>query len=107
MNNLSKIEMASFVLNEDKKNNIKELLCSFYGASDVNYRDVSYGICIDVIGSCNFRFVKNAIKKTLDVPDESIGILSESDEKSLATYVYMPEKDKSLQKRLKMFKSVK
>lgn len=107
MNGVSKIELASLILNEDKKNNLKDLLCSFYGAKEVNYRNVSYGICIDVIGSCNFRFIKNAIKKTLNVPEESIGTLSESDEKNSATYVYMPENDKVLQKQLKSIKSVK
>jgi hypothetical protein len=107
MNDISKIELASFVLNEVKKNSLKDLLCSFYGATEVNYRDTTYGICIDIVGSCNFRFIKNAIRKTLDVPDESISTLSESTEKNSATYVYMPENDKILQKRLKSFKSYK
>ena len=58
MNDISKIELASFVLNEVKKNSLKDLLCSFYGATEVNYRDTTYGICIDIVGSCNFRFIK-------------------------------------------------
>jgi hypothetical protein len=60
MNELSKIDMANLVFSNDKKAKIKDVLCSKYGATDVQYRDLTYGICIDVVGTDSFRFVKNA-----------------------------------------------
>lgn len=101
MNELSKIQMAKLVLTEDKKNKITNVLCSFYGASDVQYRDLTYGISIDVSGSNSFRFIKSAIIKLLDVTEDTIGTLGESEKTLSASYVYMPEKDKSLVKKLR------
>lgn len=101
MSTLTKLEMANMVLNEDKKNQIKNLLKSHYGVNDVQYKDLSYGICIEIDGGKSFRFIKSAITKVLDVNDDTISILSESEEKSKASYVYLPEKDRALNKRLK------
>lgn len=104
MNELSKIDMANLVLNEDKKVKIKNVLCTMYGATDVQYRDLSYGICIDVTGTDSFRFVKNAILKMLDVHEETLSVLGESKRSLKASYVYLPEKDKVLNRRLKKTK---
>lgn len=106
MNELSKIDMANLVLSDDKKTKIKNTLCGMYGATDVQYRDLSYGICIDVVGTDSFRFVKNAILKTLDVHEETLSVLGESKRTLKASYVYLPEKDKVLNKRLKKSKSI-
>jgi hypothetical protein len=105
MNELSKIDMANLVFSEDKKIKIKNVLCDKYGATDVQYRDLSYGICIGVVGTDSFRFVKNAILKTLDVQEETLSVLGESKRSLKASYVYLPEKDKILNKRLKKVKS--
>jgi hypothetical protein len=105
MNELSKIDMANLVFSEDKKTKIKDMLCSKYGATDVQYRDLTYGICIEVVGTDSFRFVKNAIIKTLDVHEETLTVLGESKRSLKASYVYLPEKDKVLNKRLKRTKS--
>ena len=105
MNELSKIDMANLVFSEDKKIKIKNVLCDKYGATDVQYRDLSYGICIDVVGTDSFRFVKNAIMKTLDVQEETLTVLGESKRSMKASYVYLPEKDKALYKRLKKLKT--
>lgn len=105
MNELSKIDMANLVFNNDKKAKIKSVLCTKYGATDVQYRDLSYGICIDVVGTDSFRFVKNAILETLDVHEETLSTLGESKRSMKASYVYLPEKDKVLNKRLKKLKT--
>jgi hypothetical protein len=97
--------MANLVFSEDKKIKIKNVLCDKYGATDVQYRDLSYGICIDVVGTDSFRFVKNVIMKTLDVHEETLSVLGESKRSMKASYVYLPEKDKVLNKRLKRSKS--
>lgn len=101
MNVMTKLEMANLVLSEDKKANLKDLLCSFYGAKDVQYRELPYGIGIDIKGPCTYRFVKNAIINHLSVTEETISVLGESEKDMCATYVYMPEKDKNLQRKLK------
>jgi hypothetical protein len=105
MNELSKIDMANLVFSEDKKIKIKNVLCDKYGATDVQYRDLTYGICIDVMGTDSFRFVKNAIVKELDVHEETLTVLGESKRALKASYVYLPEKDKVLNKRLKKLKT--
>jgi hypothetical protein len=108
MNKLSKIEMANLVLNEEKKNELRNLLCTFYGVKQVNYSELSYGICIDITGSDNtssFRFIKNAIKDVLNVKEDTISVLSESESQMTAKYVYLPEKDRVLIKKLKLSNS--
>jgi hypothetical protein len=105
MNELTKIDMANLVFSQDKKAKIKDVLCSKYGATDVQYRDLTYGICIDVVGTDSFRFVKNAILNTLDVHEDTLSVLGESKRTLKALYVYLPEKDKVLNKRLKRVKS--
>jgi len=101
MNELSKIDMANLVFNEDIKDKIRNVLCSFYGARDVQYKDLNYGICIEISGTDSFRFIKNAIGKVLDVSEDTISILGESLKDQRASYVYLPEKDKNLHKRLR------
>jgi hypothetical protein len=98
MNNLSRLEMANLILNTDQ---LKNLLCKTYGVKDVSFKDLSYGIGIDISGVDSFLFIKNAIVKTLDVSDDTIAVLSESNRKKFASYVYLPEKDRKLHKRLK------
>lgn len=105
MNELTKIDMANLVFSQDKKAKIKDVLCSKYGATDVQYRDLTYGICIDVVGTDSFRFVKNAILNTLDVHEDTLSVLGESKRTLKASYVYLPEKDKVLNKRLKKLKT--
>lgn len=104
MNALSKIDMANMVLNADKKKQIKQMLCEKYGATEVLYKDLSYGIGIDVIGTDSFWFIKNAILKTLNVSEDTLSVLGESTRTLKASYVYLPEKDKVLTKRLKYVK---
>lgn len=101
MDKLSKIQMANIVLTDDKKVNLTNVLRSFYGVSDVKYRDLTYGIGIDVSGSNSFKFIKSAITKVLEVTDETLGVLGECDKNLTASYVYMPEKDRDLHKKLK------
>lgn len=101
MSTLTKLEMANIVLNEEKKNQIKNILKSHYGVIDVQYRDLSYGICIDIDGAKGFRFIKSAITKVLEVNDDTVSVLTENEQKSKASYVYLPEKDRALNKRLK------
>lgn len=101
MNQLSKIEMAKLVITEDVKSKITNMLCSFYGATDVQYCDLTYGIGINISGSSSFRFIKSAIVKVLNVTEDTIGVLGESDKNLTASYVYLPEKDKNLQRKLK------
>jgi hypothetical protein len=57
------------------------------------------------MGTDSFRFVKNAIVKELDVHEETLTVLGESKRTLKASYVYLPEKDKVLNKRLKKLKS--
>jgi hypothetical protein len=80
------------------------LLCSFYGAKDVQYRELSYGIGIDTKGSCTYRFIKRAIINLLAVSEDIISVLLESEEDMCVTYVCLPEKDKNLQRKLKKIK---
>lgn len=101
MNTMSKLEMATLVVNEDKKSKIKDVLCSFYGAKDVQYSDLTYGVRIDVHGTDSFRFIKSAITKVLQVNEDTLAILSESKKDMYASYVYLPEKDRTLNKKLK------
>ena len=101
MNELSKIDMANLVFNEDKKAKIKDVLCSFYGAKDVQYKDLSYGLCIEISGTDSFRFIKSAIGKVLEVSEDTLGVLGENKNSQKASYVYLPEKDKNLHKKLK------
>ena len=106
MNELSKIDMANLVFSQDKKTKIKNVLCYNYGATDVQYRDLTYGICIDVVGTNSFRFIKNVILNTLDVNEETLTVLVENKRTLKSSYVYLPEKDTSLNKRLKKLKTV-
>jgi hypothetical protein len=105
MNELRKIDMANLVFSQDKKIKIKDMLCSKYGATDVQYKDLTYGICIEVVGTDSFRFVKNTIINMLDVHEETLTVLGENKRSLKASYVYLPEKDKVLNKRLKKLKT--
>lgn len=101
MNNLSRIEQANLTFNSSKREQLKELLYKTYGATGVNFRELSYGIAIDINGTDSFRFIRNAITKFLDVKEDTISVLLESEKKKFASYVYLPEKDRKLQKRLR------
>ena len=98
---LTKIEMANLVFNQNKKNKIKDILCNSHGATDVTYKDMSYGICIQISGTESFRFVRDAILKELNIEENTLSILTENKKTLSATYVYLPDKDKNLNKKLK------
>ena len=51
-----------------------------------------------------FRFIKNAIGKVLEVSEDTLSVLGENKKSQKASYVYLPEKDKVLNKRLKKLK---
>lgn len=105
MNTLTKIQMANLVVSEDKKVIIKNTLCKFYGATDVTYKEMPSGILIEVSGTDSFRFIKDAIIKTLEVKENALSILNENKKTLSASYIFLPEKDQSLGKKLnKMLK---
>ena len=97
--------MANLVVNENKKVIIKDMLCKFYGATDVTYKDMPYGILIEVSGTDSFRFIKDAIVKTLEVKETALSVLNENKKALTASYIFLPEKDQNLSKKLnKMLK---
>lgn len=101
MNTISKIETAQLVLTDEKKKQIVDVLKSHYGVGDVQYKDMNYGISIDIDGITSFRFIKQAIIKILNINDDALSILSENEKLNKATYVYLPEKDKNVTRLLK------
>lgn len=99
--NLSKQEMVSLVFTDQVKNNLKLFLEKNYKVTEVNYKPLDYGLGIEVFGSNSFNFIKNAVAKICGVSVDTIVILKEDENKSTAYYAYMPEKDKTLQKKFK------
>lgn len=99
--NLSKQEMVSLVFTDEIKNNLKLFLEEKYKVTSVNYKPLDYGLGIEIVGSNSFNFIKNSLTKISGISIDTIAILREDEDKSSAYYVYMPEKDKILQKKLK------
>jgi hypothetical protein len=56
---------------------------------------------IETIGSNNFTLIKNNLCKFTGLPIETFFVLKEDEENNSGFYAYMPEKDKSLQKKFK------
>lgn len=101
MNNLNKKEMVSLVFTDEVKNNLKSFLERNYKVTEVKYKSLDYGLGIEINGSNSFNFIKNSLSKITGVPVDTIIVLKEDENKSSAYYAYMPEKDKTLQKKLK------
>ena len=104
MNSMTKTEMAGLVFTDIVKQNLVNLLKTHYGVSDINFKDMNYGLSMEINGSDRFNFIKNAIVKTCNVDLNTISILSENMDKKKALYAYLPEKDRNLQKKLKRIK---
>lgn len=101
---MTKTEMAGLVFTDIVKRDLVNLLKTNYGVSDINFKDMNYGVAIEIDGSDRFNFIKSAITKISGVDLNTISILSENVEKKKAFYAYLPEKDKNLQKKLKRIK---
>lgn len=101
---MTKTEMAGLVFTDIVKQNLVNLLKTNYGVSDINFKDMSYGIAIEINGSDRFNFMKSAITKVSGIDTSTISILSENLEQKKAFYAYLPEKDRNLQKKLKRIK---
>ena len=104
MNNMTRTEMAGLVFTHDVKQNLVNLLKNHYGVTDINFKDMSYGLAMEINGTDRFDFIKGAIIKTIGINLNTISILSENIKERKAFYAYMPEKDLVLQKRLKRIK---
>ena len=104
MNNMTRTEMAGLVFTHDVKQNLVNLLKNHYGVTDINFKDMSYGLAIEINGTDRFDFIKGAIIKTIGINLNTISILSENVKERKAFYAYMPEKDLVLQKKLKRIK---
>lgn len=100
MNNMSKQELAAFVFNNELQTTVRNTLRNHYGVKEVNYSLLNYGMGIEILGSASFTFIRNAMTKVSGLSDETFSVLRENAETSTAFYVYMPEKDRSLQKRM-------
>jgi hypothetical protein len=101
---MTKTEMAGLVFTDNVKQNLTNLLKTNYGVHDINFKNMTYGIGMEINGTDRFSFIKNAITKTIGVNLDTISILSENEDEKKAFYVYLPEKDRNLQKRLKRIK---
>lgn len=104
MNNMTKTEMAGLVFTDIVKQDLVNLLKTNYGVSEINIKDTTYGVSIEINGSDRFNFIKGAITKVCGVELNTISVLSENLEKKKAFYAYLPEKDRNLQKKLKRIK---
>ena len=96
--------MAGLVFTHDVKQNLVNLLKNHYGVTDINFKDMSYGLAMEINGTDRFDFIKGAIIKTIGINLNTISILSENVKERKAFYAYMPEKDLVLQKKLKRIK---
>ena len=98
--NISKQELSSLVFTEQVKTDVENTLKSHYGVKNVNYRLLNYGMGIEISGSDSFNFIKGAVVKVTGLPSETFSVMSEDQEKCCAFYVYMPEKDRMVYKRI-------
>jgi hypothetical protein len=101
INNLSKQELAELIFDEELKTLVSSTLTNHYGVKSVEYRPLNYGVGIQLTGSDSFGFILGAISKVTGIAIESFGILGENKDAKTAFYAYLPEKDKSLHRRLK------
>lgn len=97
---MSKQELASLVFTDKVKTDVENTLKCHYGVKDVNYRLLNYGMGIEISGSDSFGFIKGAVAKVTGLPSDTFSIMSEDTEKRCAFYVYMPEKDKMVYRRI-------
>jgi len=104
MTNMTRTEMAGLVFTDVVKRNLISLLKTNYGVEDINFKDTTYGLGIEINGSDSFNFIKGAITKTIGINVNTLSVLSENAKERKAFYAYMPEKDVVLQKRLKRIK---
>lgn len=101
INNPSKQELAELIFDDELKTLVSSTLTNHYGVKTVEYRPLSYGIGIYVTGSDSFGFILGAIVKVTGIAIDSFGILGEHKEEKTAFYAYLPEKDKTLYRKLK------
>ena len=99
-NNMTKQELAAFVFNDELKAAVRNTLTNHYGVKEVNYRLLNYGMGIEISGSDSFTFIRDAMTKVSGLAVETFSVLGENVEKGTAFYVYLPEKDRVLQKKL-------
>ena len=97
---MTKRELAAFIFNDELKAAVRNTLTHNYGVKEVNYRLLNYGMGIEISGSDSFTFIRDAMCKVAKLPAETFSVLGENAEKGTAFYVYLPEKDRALQKRL-------
>ena len=67
MSNMSKTEMADLVFTDVVKQNLANLLKNHYGVTDVFYKNMSYGVAMEINGTDRFNFIKGAITKTIGI----------------------------------------
>jgi hypothetical protein len=103
--NINKQELATLVFNEELKSNVENTLKNHYGVKTVNYRLMTYGMGIEISGSDSFDFIRGAMVKVSGLPTETFSIISEDKKSQSAFYVYMPEKDKALNRRIRRDKN--
>jgi hypothetical protein len=101
INNLSKQELAELIFNDELKTLVSSTLTNHYGVKTVEYRQLTYGVGIQLTGSDSFGFILGAISKVTGIATESFGVLGENKDTKTAFYAYLPEKDKGLYRRLK------
>lgn len=101
---MTKMQMAELVFTDIVKQDLSNLLKNKYGVSEISFKDMTYGVGIEINGSDRFNFIKSAITNVCGVELETISILSENLEKKKAFYAYLPEKDRNLQRRLRRIK---
>jgi len=99
-NNMTKQELAAFVFNDELKAAVRNTLTNHYGVKEVKYRLLNYGMGIEISGSDSFNFIRDAMTKVSGLAVETFSVLAENAEMGTAFYVYLPEKDRGLQKKL-------
>jgi len=100
-NNINKQELAQLVFDDKLKSDVDNTLKNYYGVKTVNYRLLTYGMGIEISGSNNFNFIHGAVIKVTGLPSETISIISEDEKNGFAFYAYLPEKDKTINKRIR------
>ena len=87
-------------IEEVNKIKIKDALTSTYGVKSVEFNDLSYGTKIQLFGIDNFAFARDAIKRILNISNNTtLSILEENKKDLKATYVYLfNSNDKKIRK---------
>jgi hypothetical protein len=99
--NMNKQELATLVFDDKLKADIENTLKNHYGVKSVNYRLLTYGMGIEISGSDSFNFIRSAVIKVTGLPTETLSIISEDEKNGSAFYAYLPEKDKTINKRIR------